>query len=282
MKRVPVLLVVLATLGACQDSRESGVVIDLRALHRHAAQVGLSVDHINLVVSAPDLDPLVFAIDPATITFAIDVPAGAERSFEVTAYVAGASGEVPAYWGVIVVDLAPRTTLDLVIPIFPSGLVKGQVQTSDTTPLPPDLVVSFNVVQAPGERPPGLDTPVAAGNFKRPLPVGSYRLAAGFSVSAITYAAPPNFNLNITQAAVTDLGVIVLAPPGQMPPALPPEGAPVGGIQSSPGLAPAAASTMTSAGYTLHIGALAPISSTSMQSAGFRLRPAAEPMRRVP
>ena len=113
-------------------SNVSEISIDLANLKQAAALGGIELSSFELRVfsSAQSQEPaLVLQLDENALSFDVEVDAGPNVGFEIIAV--GSSQDLPVYWGSAVVNLVPRTTVDLVIPVFPAGVVSGDFSVGD-------------------------------------------------------------------------------------------------------------------------------------------------------
>jgi hypothetical protein len=269
-------LAALALVAACRADGGTRVRIDLTSLQRHAAQTKIAVDSIEVQISAADLEGLRVEVDPAALSFEVEVPSGAARRFLVVARGDVGQGEATTYWGVHTADLPPRTVVDLVIPIFPAGDVRASVSTADETALPDGLTVTFTNVSPANGRPETVAALVEDGALSRILPTGDYAVSASFTAGGTTFELPVGVAVVVRQGIVSEL-TLVLYPPDIPAPSGQPAGVPPGGIAAAPGLAPAGA-TLESTSYTIHAGALSTAPSAILSSPSYRLRASAQPI----
>ncbi len=186
------LAVCLALATACSPDPTGRVRLDLGALHRHALEARLTLSSVTVTASAAHLKaPITAAVDVALGTFELELPAGPKVRFEVVANHQPEGDELPAYWGERTIDLVAGATVELVIPVVPAGSLRSGVETSDGTPLPAELTVTFTTPQPPPELPAAHGAPVVDGVVRAVLPVGFYMVSASFTRDQVVYATPP-------------------------------------------------------------------------------------------
>ena len=94
----------------------------------------------------------------------------------------------PSYFGEVVVDLPSRVVIELVIPVYPAGDVRGEVRTSDDIKVPEEFRISFERTEPlAGDEARFVALTRADQSFRRPLPIGSYKIMAEFSYEGTTY-----------------------------------------------------------------------------------------------
>lgn len=195
----------VVTLIACGEPT-ARVSIDLQALVDRAALTADRLDQVRVAVSAASTVPtedrrkeIELDVSERELTFEFELGPG-RWLFEIVGAETDSSGSPNAtYFGDLVVDLAPHSEVDIVIPVFPAGTLVVPIWIAKETEIV-DAVVSF-VPRVPrvgqseiyrsrlirpaqeGSAPATVD----AYDVERILPTGDYDAFVDASVDGATY-----------------------------------------------------------------------------------------------
>jgi len=161
------------------------------------------VDAATLTVTGPGMDALVSAVALPGATFAVDVPAGAARRFELRASGAGA----PRWFGLAIADLGAGD-VTLTLPAVPGGAVHGRLTFAGA--VVPGTTLTFAAFDPPTDFPSWYTVaPDAEGAYSAWLPAGSYVVMTGVAGAAVP---PGRSAITIAQGVDSAFDVDLVAP----------------------------------------------------------------------
>lgn len=196
----------------CNTPDVGRVVFDAGAIQQQALVSDLTLSRLELRVYEDGLEPAqVVSLDTNADTFELELKAGSTPRIEVEAYSLLQGEEVSVYWGQASPDVSGLSTTELIVDVYPAGVVRGVLTSVGTAATDIRPLFRFLREQALGDSPAERYVEALDGAFRLALPVGEYALSlAGPPLpDDLKLVDPPT--LTVTHGAFSDIGVM-LAP----------------------------------------------------------------------
>ena len=200
---------VLIAAGFLGCTQQSAVHLSFAGLKQAALESEFTLDTLTVEVTGPGVVPILLDLDVSAEDFEVEVPAGAERAFEITAW---SAGEV-VYWGKTIVDLVGGEEVDLELPVTAAGRVELTFTTPEGTVI--DAGVDTTATKrdsAPEGFPLEYLDRTESDVLTMILPVGEYATRFSAQDNGTELDSPVDIILIISQAQTLRLDVLLAGP----------------------------------------------------------------------
>ncbi len=191
------LLVASLALTACAG--DTGTLrFDLSGLARQDAQFALPIDRLRVAISGPQNGEVGVEVDLDNPVFDLSTASG---PLYIEGFAERADGS-PTYYGDQRVVLPPNGVVEVVVPMFPAGLIDVTVLI-DPEDAPRTAVVTFLPLAPRSEQSTAFDATFDVSKILRVLPSGEY-----------TFRAQASFDGGETYEAVGPTSEVITIPAG--------------------------------------------------------------------